>query len=75
MKVVESLGDSGLFIKGVTQTMRNKTTEKRGRFFGTLFGILDSILLGNMLACKEVTPTSKRRGFFELMMDLPGLVM
>ena len=50
-------------------------TEKRGRFFGMLFGILGSSLLGNMLACKEVTPTSKRRGFFELMMDLPGLVM
>ena len=34
MKKIKSLKDSGLLIKGVTQTTENKTREQRGGFLG-----------------------------------------
>ena len=35
MKIVKSFEDSGLLIKGITQTDGNETKEYKGRFLGT----------------------------------------
>ena len=48
MKIVKFLEDSGLLTKGVTQTIKNETKEKRGRFFGMILGTLGASLLRNM---------------------------
>ena len=40
MKIVESLEDSGVLIKGITQTVENETKEQKGEFFGMLLGTL-----------------------------------
>ena len=48
MKIVKSLKDLGLLIKGVTKTIENQTEEQRGRFLSMLLGTLDASLLGNM---------------------------
>ena len=52
MKIVKSLEDSGLLLKGVSETIQNEAKEQKGRFLGMLVGTLDACLLGNMLACK-----------------------
>ena len=52
MKIVKSLEDSGLLVKGVTKTTENKTKEQLGGFLDMLLGILGTSLLGNMLAGK-----------------------
>ena len=51
MKKIKSLKDSGLLIKGVTQTTENKTREQRGGFLGMK---LDEILLEKILAYRGV---------------------
>ena len=33
IKIVKSLEDSGLLLKGVTETVQNKVKEKKGEFF------------------------------------------
>ena len=52
MKIVKSLEDSGLILKGVSKTIQNEAKEQKGRFLGMLVGTLDACLLGNMLADK-----------------------
>ena len=43
-----------LLIKGVNETIENKTRELKGRFLGKLLAILGASLLGNLLRGKEV---------------------
>ena len=38
MKIVKSLIESGLLIKGVSQTIKNEAKEQRGRFLSKLLG-------------------------------------
>ena len=52
MKIVKSLEESSLLIKGVTETIKNEAKEQRGRFFGMLLGTLGASLLGNLLRGK-----------------------
>ena len=51
IKIVKSLEDSGLLIKGVSETIQNEAKEQKGRFsfiLGTLFAnLLDNVLAGN----------------------------
>ena len=54
LKIVRSLEDSGLFLKGVSETIQNEDKEERGRFFSMLLGTLGASLLGNTLAGKGV---------------------
>ena len=49
IKIVKSLKDSGLLIKGVSETIKNEAKEQRGRFPGMLLGTLGASLLGNLL--------------------------
>ena len=48
-EIVKSLEDSGLFLKGVCETIQNEVKEQKGVFLGMLLGILGACLLGNML--------------------------
>ena len=40
MKIVKSLEESGLFIKAVSETIKNETKEKKGGFLRILFGTI-----------------------------------
>ena len=53
IKIVKSLEDSGLLLKGVTETVQNEAKEQKGGFLSMLLGTLGASLLGNMLAGKE----------------------
>ena len=47
IKIIKSLEDSGLFIKGVTETVQNEVKEEKGGFVSALLGTLGSSLLGD----------------------------
>ena len=47
--IVQSLEDSGLLLKGVTETVQNKVKERKGGFLSMLLGTLGASLLGNLL--------------------------
>ena len=55
MKIVKSLEDSGLLIKGVSERIQNKAKEQKGGFLSMLLSTLGASLLGNMLAGEGVT--------------------
>ena len=50
IKIVKSLEDSGLSLKGVTETVQNEVKEQKGGFLSMLLGALGASLLGNILA-------------------------
>ena len=52
MKIIKSLEESGLLIKGITETIKNEAKEQKGGFFGMLLGTLGTSLLGNLLKGK-----------------------
>ena len=52
MKIVMSLKDVGLLLKGVTETVENEAKEKMGEFLGMLAVTLSAALLGNILQVK-----------------------
>ena len=54
IKIVKSLEDFGLLLKGVTETTQNEAKKQKGGFLSMSIGILASSLLGNMLACKGI---------------------
>ena len=49
MKIIEALENSGILLKGVSETIENKTKEQRGGFLSMLLGTLGASLLGNLL--------------------------
>ena len=63
IKIVESLGDLGLLLKGVIETIQNEAKAQKGAFLSMLLGTLGASLLGNMLTGKGI----KRTGY-----DLKG---
>ena len=54
IKIVKSLEDSGLLLKGVSETIQNEAKEQKGRFLSVLLGTLGASLLGNILAGKGI---------------------
>ena len=56
MKIVKSLKESGLLIRGVSETVQNEAKEQKGRFTPILSGTLGASLLGDMLAGKPKIP-------------------
>ena len=50
IKIVKSLEDSGLLLKGVSETIQIEAKEQKGGFLSKLLGILGANLLGNILA-------------------------
>ena len=62
IKIVKSLEDSGLLLKGVTETVQNEVKKQKGGFLSMLLGTLGATLLGNILAGKEINRAGKDRG-------------
>ena len=52
IRVIKSLEESGLLIKGVNEIIKNEAKEEKGIFLSMLLGTLGAGLLGNMLAGK-----------------------
>ena len=52
IKIVKSLEDSGLLLKGVTESVQNEVEEQKGGFLSMLLGTLGTSLLGNLLTGK-----------------------
>ena len=49
IKILKSLEDSGLLLKGVAEAVQNEVKEQKGRFLSMLVGKLHASLLGNLL--------------------------
>ena len=54
MKIVQSLEDSNILLKGVTKTIENKTKEQKGGFLSILLSTSGASLLGNLLSGKGI---------------------
>ena len=64
IKIVKSLEDPGLLLKGITETVQNKVKEQNGGFLSKLLGTLGARLLGNLLTGKVAMATSQGRGIY-----------
>ena len=49
LKIVKSLEDSGLLLKGASETIQNEAKEQRGGFLSMLLGTLGASLLSDLL--------------------------
>ena len=54
IKIIKSLEDSALLLKGVTESVQNEVKEQKGGFLSMLLGTLGASLLGNLLAGKGI---------------------
>ena len=50
LKIILSVEDSGVLLKGVSETIQHEGREQRGGFLSMLLGTLGASLLGNILA-------------------------
>ena len=50
LKIVKSLEDSGVLLKGVSETIQHEAKEQRGGFLSMLLGTLGASLLGDVLS-------------------------
>ena len=62
IKIVKRLEDSGLLLKGASETIQNEAKEQRRGFLSVLLGTLGASLLRNVLAGKGAIETSQGRG-------------
>ena len=62
IKIVKSLEDSGLLIKGVTETVQNEVKEQNGGFLSILLGTLGPSLLGSLLTGRGIYRAGKGKG-------------
>ena len=65
MKIVKSLEESGLLIKGVSETIKNETKEQKGGFPWMVLDTLGASLLWNLLTSEQhvKTPLQQARIF------------
>ena len=54
IKIVKSIDNSGLLLKGVTETVQNDVKEQKGGYLRMLLGTLGASSLGNILAGKGI---------------------
>ena len=59
IKIIETLENSGILLKGVTKTIENETKEQREGFLSMLLGTLGASLLGNLLTGKGMIRAGK----------------
>ena len=67
IEIAKSLEDSGLLLKGVSETIQNEAKEQKGGLHSMSFGTLGASLLGNILERKGINRTgegaiAKRQG-------------
>ena len=60
IKIVKSLENSGLLLKGVTETVHNEVKEQKGGFYSMLLDTLGASLLGNLLTGKGMYRARKK---------------
>ena len=61
IKIIQSLEDSNILLKGVTNTIKNETKEQKGGFLSMLLGTLGTSLLGNLLPGKGIVRAGSGR--------------
>ena len=67
-KIIQSLEDSNILLKGVTRTIKTETKEQKGGFLSMLLCTLGASLLGNLLSGKRIVragyghPSKKGKG-------------
>ena len=54
MKIVQALEDSGILLKGVSETIKNETKSQSGGYLSMLLGTLASTLLSSMITGKGI---------------------
>ena len=59
IEIVKSLEDSGLLLKGITESVQNEIKEQKGGFFSMLLGTLGPSLLGKLLTGKGANKKGK----------------
>ena len=59
VKIAKTLEDSGLLLKGVTETVQNEVKEQKWGFLSMLLGTLGVSLLGNNLTCRGINRAGK----------------
>ena len=59
IKIVKSLKNSGLLLKGVSEAIQNESKKQKGGFLSMLLDTLDTSLLGNILAGKGMNRTGE----------------
>ena len=62
IKIVKSIEDSGLLLKGVTESVQIKVKEQKGIFLSMILGTLGASLLGNLLTGKGIHRAGKGIG-------------
>ena len=62
MKIIKALERSGILLKGVGKTIKNKTKQQRGGFLSMSLGTLGASLLGNLLTGGKGSVTSRAKG-------------
>ena len=59
MKIIKSLEECGLLIKGISEAIKNEAKEQKGGFLGMFLGTLGANLLGNRLTGKGTIRAGK----------------
>ena len=59
MKIVKFLEETGLLLKGVSETIQNGAKEQKREFLSMLLGTLGASLLQNMLTSKRINKARK----------------
>ena len=59
IKIVKSLEDSGVLLKGVSETVQNEVKRQKGGFLNILLVTLGASLLGNLSTGKGVNKKGK----------------
>ena len=62
LKRVKPLEDSGLLLKGITETVQNEVKEQKGGFLSMLVDTLVVSLLGNLWTGKGIYRAGKGKG-------------
>ena len=62
MKIVQTLEDSNILLKGVTKIVQNEVKEQKGGFINMLLDTLGASLLGYLLTGKGIYRPGKGKG-------------
>ena len=63
MKIIKSLEESGLLIKGISKTIKNEAKVQKRGFLSMLLDTLGDILLGNLLKGKGTVRAGEDRAY------------
>ena len=60
LKIVKYLEDSGVLLKGVSETIQNEAKEQKRGFLSIFLGTLGASLLGDLLTGKGIITADER---------------